>query len=347
MRRVPVFFVMMLLAFTAMATPGTASAQTASAQTELAGTVRPFIPSQPAAIFGPAVNAAVNPDMVIARLMTFDRDNDGRLVKSELPERMQNLLAADASGDQALDPDEIRALARPAPPAVVAASLPGLRGGGNGGYTFGDQVSLSTRAHVEGALDDLRLTPVAHQQALAIVRPFMARLEATATAALVQELEGQMSSAQLDRFKILLDRQMSGNNMPMPIKRIAGEELVQVNIFRLFGPDLAQVINSFALPPHQTKLAIAAFEGFKERLRPAGADRTALLDELKNALNDEERENFGAALQRRPLVKAGGVIAGVVGGFPPRLPSPPPGDLVDGPAVFRLPFPPQRQVLQP
>jgi len=173
MRRVPVFLVM-LLAFTATATPRTASAQTASA-----------------AIFGPAVNATVNPDIVIARLMTFDRDNDGRLVKSELPERMQNLLAADASGDQALDRDEIRAMARPAPPAVVAATVPGFRNGGGGGYTFGDQVSLSTRTHVEDALDDLRLMPIAHQQALAIVRPFMDRLEADATAVLLKDLEGQ------------------------------------------------------------------------------------------------------------------------------------------------------------
>ena len=85
MRRVPVFLVM-LLAFTAMATPRMASAQTA------AETVRPFNQLRSAAIFGQAVNSAVNPDIVIARLMTFDRDNDGRLVKSELPERMQNLL---------------------------------------------------------------------------------------------------------------------------------------------------------------------------------------------------------------------------------------------------------------
>ena len=141
MRRVPVFFVM-LLAFTAMATPRTASAQTVSPRT-----VRPFNPPGPLAIFGPAVNPAVNSDIVIARLMTFDRDNDGRLVKSELPERMQNLLAADASGDQALDRDEIRAMARPAPPAPVAATVPGFRNGGGGGYTFGDQVSLSTRPH--------------------------------------------------------------------------------------------------------------------------------------------------------------------------------------------------------
>ena len=329
MRRVPLFLVM-LLAFTAIA-----SAQTAT----------PFDRSHPAAIFGPAVTTTVSPDIVIARLMTFDRDNDGRLVLSELPERMQNLLAADASGDQALDRDEIRAIARPAPPAAVAATVPGFRGGGGGGYTFGDQVSLSTRAHVEGALDDLRLTPIAHRQALAIVRPFMDRLEADATAALVQELEGQMSSAQLDRFKMVLDRHMSGNTMPIPLK--TRPDGAQVNVLRFFGPDLAQVVNSFALPPDHTNTAIAAIERFKARIRPADTDRSALLDELKKVLSDEERENFGAALQRRPLVKAGAMFAGVVSGIAPPLPPPPPGTLIDGPAVFRMPFPPQRQVLEP
>jgi hypothetical protein len=335
MRRVPLFFVM-LLAFTVMAAPQTA-AQTAT----------PFDRSHPAAIFGPAVNnTTVSPDIVIARLMTFDRDNDGRLVRSELPERMQNLLAADASGDQALDRDEIRAMARPATPAVFAATAPGFRGGGGGGYTFGDQVSLSTRAHVEGALDDLRLTPIAHRQALAIVRPFMDRLEADATAALVQELEGQMSSAQLDRFKMVLDRQMSGSNMPIQLKRPDG---TQFNVFRTFGLDLAQVVNSFALPPDQTNTAIAAIERFKARIRPADTDRSALLAELKDVLSDEERENFGAALQRRPLVKAGGMFAGVVGGIaaPPLPPLAPGSAAIEGPAMFRLPFPPQRQVLEP
>ena len=109
----------------------------------------------------------------------------------------------------------------------------------------------------------------------------------------------------------------------------------------------AQMINSFALPPDQTKLALAAFDGFKERIRPADADRAALLAELKDVLSDEERENFGAALQRRPLVKAGGIVASIVGGMVPPLPPPPPGSAIEGPAVFRLPFPPQRQVLTP
>jgi hypothetical protein len=198
---------------------------------------------------------------------------------------------------------------------------------------------------VEGALDDLRLTPVAHQQALAIVRPFMARLEADATTVLLNELEGVMSAAQLNNFRAMLERQFSGNAVTMVVQRNG----MKVNVFRAFGPDLTMMINSFALPPDQTKAALAAFDRFKTRIRPADADRVALLAELKNVLNEEERDNFGAALSRRPLVKAGGgVMSGVVGGLgAPLPPPPPPGNLIDGPAVFRVPFTPQQQVLTP
>jgi hypothetical protein len=160
---------------------------------------------------------------------------------------------------------------------------------------------------------------------------------------LLNELEGVMSAAQLDNFRAILDRQLSGNGMSVVTQRNG----TKVNVFRV-GPDLTMMINGFALPPDQTKAALAAVDRFKTRIRPADADRVALLAELKNVLNEEERDNFGAELQRRPLVKAGGgVVAGVVGGFVPPLPPPPPGTLIDGPAVLRLPFTPERQVLTP
>jgi hypothetical protein len=334
MRRVSLLALLAVILFTAIT-----SAQTAT----------PFNPARPAAIFVPALETPVNPDIVVARLMTFDRDNDGRLVRSELPERMQSVLAGDTSGDQALDRDEIRALARPAAPAALAATFPGFRGGGpGGGYTFGDQVSLSTRAHVEGALDDLRLTPVQHRQALAIVRPFMDALEADAEAALLRELEGLMSPGQLGSFKVMLERRMTGGNV-MPAQIITRSDGVKVNVARFFGPDLSQMINSFALPPDRTSLALASLDSFKARIRPGEPERVALLRQLKAVLSDEERENFGAALQRRPLVKANqmfaGVVGGVVGGFVPRPPPPPvptlPGDVVS-PLVVR-----PQQVLEP
>jgi hypothetical protein len=296
MRRDPVFL-LVLMAIAAMAAPQMASAQA----------VTPFKQLGQPAIFGSTVDPPTSPAIVIARLMTFDRDNDGRLVKSELT---------------------------------------GFRGGGGGSYTFGDQVSLSTRSHVEGALDDLKLTSIQQQQALAIVRPFMDRLEADAEAVLVRELEDLVGENQLRNFTAMLERQMSGSNGLMVVRRADGST-VKMNAPR-FGPDLAQMINGFGLPPERTSLALAALDGFKVRIRPADRDRAVLLRQLKDVLSDEERENFDAALQRRPLVKANAMFAGasfVTGVVVPPPPPAPlralPGDVVN-PAVIVRP-----RVLEP
>jgi hypothetical protein len=321
MRRVPLSL-LMLLALTTMA-----SAQTATS----------FNPAQPMNIFGAAAPATVSPDVVVARLMTFDRDGDGRLVQSELPERMQNLIAADVSGDRALDQAEIRALARPVPPVAMAATIPGQRFGGGGGYAFGDQVSLSTRAHVEGALDDLRLPESTQQKALAIVRPFMDRLEADASAALMNELDRLLRPEQVNSIRMAIDRQLSSRTSPLTV--VTRPDGSRATFSFRGGPDPALLLTVFNVPAEQMAAAKTAFEGFKERIRPGIAERAALLDELAGVLNDEERENYGAALQRRPLVKAGG-FAGIVSGV-----SPPfqrlvlrPGDV--NPAVLR------RQVIE-
>jgi hypothetical protein len=266
----------------------------------------------PLALFGSTtLTTQVSPDVVVDRVMSFDRDHDGRVTRDELPDRMHNLLS-DATGGS-LDSAAVRARAMTAATATVTGR--GFQGSG-GGYTFGDRISLSTRPHVEGALDDLRLPALTREQAQAIVTPFMEQLEADSTAKLVADLHFVLTVSQLTSLRMQIERQLSGRpGAPNHVVRSADGKTFQVF---MGGPDLTQRINAFGLPPEQTKQALAAFESFKERIRPGDAERSELLEQLKDVLNDEERDNFRAALARRPLVKSGlpvmmaGVTSGVV-----------------------------------
>src|SRR5262245_63303170 len=70
---------------------------------------------------GPPARPAARPDDVVARLMSFDRNKDGKLEKDELAERMYTVMdRGDANGDGCLDRSELVALAmaKPAPAAV-------------------------------------------------------------------------------------------------------------------------------------------------------------------------------------------------------------------------------------
>lgn len=281
MRRVP------LALLTLLASTALASAQTAP---------RPV----PDIIVLPRAVAAPSPDLVVARVMSFDRDRDGRITRAELPERMHNLLASDVSGDDALDRAEIRALAMAQPARPVRVTVPGISGGG-GGYVFGDAISLSTRAHVEGALEDLRLDNYTKDRARPIVSTFMDRLETNASAALVKTLEPMLAPAQLDTLKATLARQLSGQR---GLQALASKAEGNVTTF-FVGGNLEQLILQARLPAEQRAQALAALERFKEQLRPGEAERPVLLERLATVLSDEERENFGAALARRPLVKSG------------------------------------------
>src|SRR5688500_6314374 len=50
-------------------------------------------------------------EAVVARLISFDRNRDGKVVADELPERMESLVArGDRNADGALDAAEIRTL---------------------------------------------------------------------------------------------------------------------------------------------------------------------------------------------------------------------------------------------
>jgi hypothetical protein len=82
---------------------------------------------------GPGRPAPLTVEDVVERIMSFDKNKDGKITRDELPERMQFLIdRGDKNKDGALDRDEIRNLA--------IALTPGGFGGPGGGFGFGGRV---------------------------------------------------------------------------------------------------------------------------------------------------------------------------------------------------------------
>jgi hypothetical protein len=241
------------------------------------------------------LSARATPNDVVTRLMSFDRDRDGKIAPSELPERMQPIvMRGDADLDGSLDAKEVRSLAL-SPTAPVTA-----RGFQSGGYGFADEVGFSsTRSHIVGALDDLGLPATTREDAGAIAAAFMDALEADASANLMNELDTVLTPDQLNEFRIALDR--PDQRRAVFITREPGG--VQRMVIQ---GGLERKIELFSLKQEDKKEALAAVDRYKARLRLGDADRTALLAPMKALLSDEQCDNLGAALARRPLVKNGG-----------------------------------------
>lgn len=225
--------------------------------------------------FGAGMPAArISGDALVARLLSFDRNTDGRVASDELLERMQHLLArGDADGDGALDDREIRSL------ATASSTAPAtVRGFGVGQYAVGGEIALSSRAHIEGALDDLKLAESTRLQARAVAEEFLMTFNPRED--LLKEMEVLLTPEQLADFTRALKEHH----------------------------DLASIaahIGRYQLPPRQNHLAHAALGRFSGERRMDDADRAALVENMTGILSEEERDDFRAALLRRPVVKVG------------------------------------------
>ena len=95
-----------------------------------------------------------NPARVVNRIMSFDRNADGRITKDELPERMQELIARyDRNDDGVLTADEVRT-------AVDSR------------FTVSGVITSGAHADegLPGVVNDLKLPASKREQALAIVQ---------------------------------------------------------------------------------------------------------------------------------------------------------------------------------
>jgi len=285
---------------------------TAPAWAQLAITVRPPTDST-------APGALMTPDMVVARLMSFDTNHDGKVARSELPERMQHLLTRGTVGDDgALDRIELRSLAEAPPPLVNA------KGVQPGRYGFGDGFGFDTKLHIEGAIDDLRLAGDARRKAFEIANAFQAGRTTKAREDLMATMTKLLAADQLADFKQTIE----GQPMSVPAVQMGsvmffgatpqeskGQPIVMSRV-RSIAFDPTRTIQKYELTPAAKKQAIEAAARYQERMlgRLIEEDRQALLAQLRGVLDDQQRDDLRAALERRPLVKQGSnlVFAGTV-----------------------------------
>jgi hypothetical protein len=182
---------------------------------------------------GPSAPIAV--DDVVARMMTFDKNKDGKITKDELPERMHGLFAhGDTNKDGALDRDEITKLvSSPAGAGAVSfgfnvARRAGLGGaatgfgagpGPGGGFrTTGGPVGAGgafrvgagpVPDNVAGVVDDLKLAGKKMQLAKATVRAHeenVRKLMDQARSELLEKMKEILSEDEFNDFIAALDR---------------------------------------------------------------------------------------------------------------------------------------------
>jgi hypothetical protein len=150
-------------------------------------------------------------DDIVERIMSFDKNGDGKVTRDELPERMHFLIEmGDTNKDGALDRDEIRKL------AIKLATNP--RGVGPGGFGVRTDARFGPGpgpgpGGVEAVVDDLKLSGKKKDQALAAARAHeenVRKLMEQSRADLLRKMKEILSAEEFEDFKAALDRPRGG-----------------------------------------------------------------------------------------------------------------------------------------
>jgi EF hand len=176
--------------------------------------------------FGKKGGGPVTAAQIVERIMSYDKNNDGKVTVDELPERMQHLVAmGDINKDGALDREEVRKLAETLESFVDLAGggLPGGGAKGDKGGFKGDKGGFKG-AEVRKALDELDLRGATRDKADGFVRAYQDKLkkfEEVSRAELAMQMKEILSEADYRSFKASLDRPpppkgFKGPNGPPP-----------------------------------------------------------------------------------------------------------------------------------
>jgi Spy/CpxP family protein refolding chaperone len=155
-------------------------------------------------------------EQIVDRILSFDKNGDGKVTKDELPERMQDLIAkGDANKDGALDRDEVKKL------AADLARDRGVRGFGAGRFLppggFAPPGGFGPGG-VERALADLKLSDKTKQEkAEAVVKAHqekVRKLMDDTREELLKQMKDVLSEEEFKTFKEAVERRPGFGNRP-------------------------------------------------------------------------------------------------------------------------------------
>jgi hypothetical protein len=163
---------------------------------------------------GPSRGATA--DQIVERIMSFDKNKDGKVTADELPERMQHLIAlGDTNKDGALDKDEVRKLATTLESFVeltgAAGRGPGggFKGGGPRGGPPKGGAFKGAAAEVQRTLDDLKVNESTRDKANRALRAHqdkVRRFEELSRAELMLQMKDILTEEDYRTLKSALDR---------------------------------------------------------------------------------------------------------------------------------------------
>jgi hypothetical protein len=162
---------------------------------------------------------AVTADQIVERILSFDKNNDGKVDSGELPERMQHLIAlGDTNKDGALDKGEIRKLADTLETFAGLMVPAGFGGGpkGFGGFKGGalkGAGALKGGLEIRRTLDQLNLDSQTQEKANKIFLAYqdnLRKLEELARAELMLQMMDALSPDDYRTFKSALTQPRPG-----------------------------------------------------------------------------------------------------------------------------------------
>jgi len=156
-------------------------------------------------------------DDIVERILSFDKNKDGKVTKDELPERMHHLITlGDTNKDGALDREEIKKLVtaggfgpRGEFDAFIQKKGIGPGRPGPGPLCDGPGPLGADLGRVEEVVDDLKLSGKKQDQAKATVKAYqenVRKLMDQARAELLQKMKAVLSEEEFRDFQAALDR---------------------------------------------------------------------------------------------------------------------------------------------